>query len=125
MTFTTAYTAPVFDTVTYHKILSRIGRLKKSLSGKQYGSEKYRKLNDSLLRAEQLRKRNVNMYISDLAIYCIVANVDPTIHGMEREKAIPDDKNVISILLDHWDYFQKKVTRVKQVYKPGDEIWIP
>lgn len=123
MTFTTTYKAPVFDTDTYNKVLSRIGRLKKSLSGKQFGSENYNKLRESLLRAEQHAKKIVNTYISDLAIHCAVTETEPTLVLMHQKNIIPENALIVTILREHWNWFQEKTVKAQGVYKPGDDVW--
>lgn len=107
---------PVFDVVSYNKILSRIGRQQNLLPQKKLGSEAYNRLYDSLNRSRKLKKSYVNKYLTDLAIYVAFYDLECGLPTFMASDIVPNTPFMKNFMTEHWDSFMDKYNKAKKLY---------
>jgi len=103
---------PIFNSLLYQKISSRLGRIKSKMKTRQLGSNSYIRLSESLKRTNNLRNKLISEYLTELAIYIVDSGIEVSMYSLQSNDIIMDDR-LVSILLDNWKQLQIKVNKVK------------
>lgn len=95
-------------------ISSRLGRQKKLLTSREYGSNRYTALEQSIKRSESLRHKIIIDYLKQIAIITVDNDLTISLPSLVANRVIHNTPDTRNILKNYWPSYQELIRKYKK-----------